>query len=187
MSVVLGQRVTTDDAASAYRGLVKRWGEPAPGPASGVWVAPDTAVMAKQAYAEFHPLGVERRRAETVRRIAGSAGRLDALASPDISPAEARRRMQVLPGVGPWSAGSAALFSLGDPDAVAVGDLHLKHLVCWALAGERWGTDEKMLELLEPYAGHRGRVCRLIMLSGAKPPARRPIHDPAFGRRVNRP
>ena len=187
MSVVFGQRVTTDDGARGYRGMVKRWGEPAPGPESGpgagLWVAPDPAVVAKQPYFAFHPFGVERHRAETVRRIAGSARRLDALAAPDVDPAEAQRRMQVLPGVGPWSAGSAALFALGDADAVPVGDLHLKHLVCWALAGERWGTDDLMLELLAPYPGHRGRVCHLIVLSGAKPPARRPTHDPTFGRK----
>ena len=206
MSVVLGQRVTTEDAAQAWRMLVHRWGERAPGPelaggngaagqppASGgngaagqqrsLWVPPEPRFVAKQAYFLFHPFGVERHRAETVRRVAGSAYRLDALAAPDIDPAEARRRMQVLPGVGQWSAGSAALFALGDADAVPVGDLHLKHLVCWALAGERWGTDERMLELLEPYAGQRGRVCRLIVLSGNRPPARRPTRDPTYNRR----
>jgi len=43
------------------------------------------------------------------------------------------------------------------------GDLHLPHVVSWALAGERRGTDERMLELLEPYRGQRGRVVRLLM------------------------
>lgn len=181
LSVVLGQRVTTGDAASAYRGLVKRWGEPAPGPDSGVWVPPDPAVLAAQAYFAFHPLGIERNRAETLRRVAGAARRLDALAAEE--PAEAQRRMQLLPGIGPWSAGTVALFALGDPDAVAVGDLHLKHLVCWALAGERWGTDERMLDLLAPYAGQRGRICRLIVVGGAKPPARRPVPSRPSGLR----
>ena len=191
MSVVLGQRVTTDGAARFYRTMVHRWGERAPGPmgaggdgAAGqqrsLWVPPDPAFVARQAYFTFQAFGVERRRAELVRRIAGSAHRLDALAGPDIHPAEARRRMQVLPGVGDWSAASAALFALGDPDAVPVGDLHLKHLVCWALAGDTWGTDERMLELLEPYAGQRGRVCLLIIFSGRRPPARRPTRDPTY-------
>jgi 3-methyladenine DNA glycosylase/8-oxoguanine DNA glycosylase len=196
MSVVLGQRVTTDDAARAYRALVHRWGERAPGPAGAggdgaagqqrsVWVPPDPAFVAQQAYFAFHPFGVERNRAEVVRGVARSAGRLDALAAPDVDPAEARRRMQALPGVGAWSAASAALFALGDPDAVPVGDLHLKHLMCWALAGERWGTDERMLELLEPYPGHRGRVCLLVIFSGARRPATRPVRDPTYGRPVS--
>jgi 3-methyladenine DNA glycosylase/8-oxoguanine DNA glycosylase len=46
---------------------------------------------------------------------------------------------------------------------VAVGDLHLPHIVSWTLAGERRGSDERMLELLEPYRGHRGRVIRLLL------------------------
>ena len=43
-------------------------------------------------------------------------------------------------------------------------------MVAWALAGEPRGTDERMLELLEPYAGHRGRVLRLLVMSGLAPP-----------------
>ena len=54
----------------------------------------------------------------------------------------------------------------GDPDAVSVGDFHLPNLVAWALAGEPRGTDDRMLELLEPYRGQRGRVIRLLELGG---------------------
>ena len=57
----------------------------------------------------------------------------------------ARRRLQALPGLGPWSAAEVALVALGDPDAVSVGDYHLPHLVSWALAGEPRGSDERML------------------------------------------
>jgi len=177
LAVVPGQRVTTDDAARSFRAVVRRWGEPAPGPAlvaDGLWVQPDPAVLARLPYAELHPLGIERRRAETLRRIAASSARLDALAEPGVPAAEARRRMALLPGVGPWTVGLAAAVALGDPDAVAVGDLHLKDIVCWLLAGEPQGTDERMLELLAPYAGHRGRVCRLAVIAGGAPRRRGP-------------
>lgn len=177
LAVVPGQRVGTDDAARSFRGLVQRWGEPAPGPqavAGGLWVQPDPAVLATVPYTDLHPLGIERRRAETLRRIAASADRLDALAGPGVTAEEARRRMGLLPGVGPWTVGSAAAVALGDPDAVAVGDLHLKHIVCALLAGERRGTDERMLALLAPYAGHRGRVCRLAVVAGGVPTRRGP-------------
>jgi hypothetical protein len=52
-----------------------------------------------------------------------------------------------------------------DPDAVSVGDYHLKNVVGWALAGRDRSTDEEMLALLEPFKGHRHRATRLIGLS----------------------
>ncbi|HXF57914.1 MAG TPA: DNA-3-methyladenine glycosylase 2 family protein, partial [Actinomycetota bacterium] len=83
---------------------------------------------------------------------------------------EAYRRLLALPGVGPWTAAEVALVALGDADAVSLGDYHLPHAVAWALAGEPRGTDQRMLELLEPYTGHRGRVLRLIAAAGIRPP-----------------
>jgi 3-methyladenine DNA glycosylase/8-oxoguanine DNA glycosylase len=68
----------------------------------------------------------------------------------------------------------------GDADAVSVGDFHMKNFVSWALAGEPRGTDERMLELLEPFRGHRGRVCLLIESAGIGAPRygpRMPIRD----------
>jgi hypothetical protein len=42
--------------------------------------------------------------------------------------------------------------------------------VSWALAGEPRADDARMLELLEPYRGHRGRVIRLIVSAGITAP-----------------
>jgi 3-methyladenine DNA glycosylase/8-oxoguanine DNA glycosylase len=69
-------------------------------------------------------------------------------------------------------------FALGDPDAVPVGDLHLPHLVAWALAGEHAATDARMLELLEPFRGHRARVVRLLEESGIRPEMHGPRMQP---------
>ncbi len=62
--------------------------------------------------------------------------------------------------------------ALGDPDAVVVGDLHIPHQVCHTLEGTDRGSDERMLELLEPFAGHRRRVQRLVL---ARPVRRRDL------------
>jgi 3-methyladenine DNA glycosylase/8-oxoguanine DNA glycosylase len=64
--------------------------------------------------------------------------------------------------------------ALGDADAVSVGDYHLPNTVAFALAGEARADDERMLELLAPFAGHRGRVVRLIEGSGITAPRRGP-------------
>ena len=82
----------------------------------------------------------------------------------------ARRRLEAFPGVGPWTAAKVALVALGDPDAVQVGDYHLPHIVAYALEGKPRSTDERMLELLEPYRGHRARAVRLIGLTGIGAP-----------------
>ena len=60
--------------------------------------------------------------------------------------------------------------ALGDPDAVGLGDYNLPNMVCWALAGERRGGDERMLELLAAFSGHRGRVIALLEASGVSAP-----------------
>jgi len=83
-----------------------------------------------------------------------------------------------VPGVGPWTATALAGSVLGDPDAVLLGDLHLPHHVCWALAREPRGSDERMVELLEPWRGHRGRVVRLLRGSGNSAPRRGPRYNP---------
>ena len=60
-----------------------------------------------------------------------------------------------------------------------LGDLHLPHAVCRALAREDRGDDDRMLELLEPFRPHRGRVVRLLKAAGrAAAPRRAPRYTP---------
>ncbi|MCA1644507.1 MAG: DNA-3-methyladenine glycosylase 2 family protein [Chloroflexi bacterium] len=159
--VTLEQRVATYDAWRSWRGVVRSLGEPAPGPFAGLWAPPAPERIAHTPYQVFHRFGVERRRADIIRRLAMVAARLEETISLPLE--TAYRRFRAVAGVGPWTAARIGLIALGDPDAVAVGDLHLPHLVASALAGERRGSDERMLELLEPFRGHRGRVIRLLM------------------------
>jgi 3-methyladenine DNA glycosylase/8-oxoguanine DNA glycosylase len=115
---------------------------------------------------------VERRRAETVRAACAEARRLEACTLLPLE--QAKARLGALRGVGPWTVAEVARLTLGDADAVSVGDYHLPNVVCWALAGQPRGSDAQMLELLEPYRGQRGRVVRLIEAGGIGPPRRGP-------------
>lgn len=83
-------------------------------------------------------------------------------------------RLRLFAGVGAWTAAEVTARAMGDVDAVSVGDFHLPHLVAWVLAGEMRATDERMLELLEPYRGERGRVIRLIECGAGRRPRRAP-------------
>jgi 3-methyladenine DNA glycosylase/8-oxoguanine DNA glycosylase len=136
-----------------------------------LWVPPSPERVAHTPYEVFHRFGVERRRADVLKRLGMVARRLEE--SVQLPLADAYRRFAAVPGVGPWTRGRIGLVALGDPDAVVVGDLHLPHVVAQALAGEQRGTDERMLELLEPYRGHRGRVLRLL-LARRLTPSRQP-------------
>ncbi len=165
--VVLAQKVTSVEAHRAYQALVHTLGQPAPGP-PGLTIPPSAAVLARTPYWTFHGFGVERRRAEVIIRAARSATRLEETVSMDLH--SARRRLEAFPGVGSWTAAKVALVALGDPDAVPVGDYHLPHAVAYALEGVPRSTDERMLQLLEPYRGHRARVIRLIGIAGITAP-----------------
>ncbi len=166
VGAVLGQKVQVKNARRSRRLLCRLHGEPAPGPDGG-WVLPPPERVAQMGYSDFHPLGVERKRAETLRRVAREMPRLDRL--PTDSAATVKSRLQHVPGIGPWTAAMVTASALGDPDAVPLGDFHIPNTVAWHLAGEERGDDARMLELLEPFAGHRWRVVRLAKSAGGAP------------------
>ena len=154
---VFEQKITGTEAFRAYAALLRRYGEPAPGPGR-LMLPPMPERLAGLPYHAFHPIGIERRRAEVVRRAAARAAWLEAATTAK----DASRRLQSLPGIGPWTAAEVVRSTFGEPDAVSVGDYHLPNVVAWALAGESRADDARMLELLEPYRGQRGRVQRLL-------------------------
>lgn len=169
---VLEQKWTGKEAVRAWTRLVAALGEPAPGPFPGLRLSPAPERLASTPYWTYHGFGVERRRADLLRLVGARAGRLEEAAA--MSPEDAEARLRMLPGVGPWTAAEVLLNGLGHADAVSVGDDNLPSVVAWALAGEREADDARMLELLEPYRGHRGRVIRLLLAGGVMPERRGP-------------
>lgn len=192
LRTIFEQKVTGTEAYRAYAATVRychrtTGAEPAPGPTPGLLPPPDPATVAALPYWTFHRFGVEQRRADTLARASVSAPRLEECRDA----AEANRRLTAILGIGAWTAAEVVRVAYGDPDAVSVGDWHIPHTVSWVLAGEaRAGSrvaatptrgalspaDERMLELLEPFRGHRGRVCLLLERAG--------IGAPKFGPRM---
>ena len=174
---IIGQQVTSEEARESYRHLVNALGEPAPGPRR-LKLPPDPHSLARTPYWAFHRFGVERRRADVIIRAARSVKRLEETVTMDLP--SAYRRLQAFPGVGPWTAAKVAMVALGDADAVPVGDYHLPHSVGYVFDGTPRSTDERMLELLEPYRGQRARVIRLIVEAGIAAPRfgpRKPLRN----------
>jgi 3-methyladenine DNA glycosylase/8-oxoguanine DNA glycosylase len=172
LRAVFEQKVTGKEAYRAYAATVRHFAEPAPGPLQPLLLPPDPARVAAAPYWVFHPFGVEQRRADTLRRAAAEADRLERC----VDAADATRRLTAMAGIGPWTAAEVVRIAYGDPDAVSVGDFHIPNTVAWALAGEARGDDARMLALLEPFRGHRGRVCLLLEAGG--------IGAPKFGPRM---
>ena len=165
---VLEQKVTGLEARRSWRLLLHRFGEPAPGPAEALRVPPPAQVLLELPTWEWHRFGVDGKRQRAIRAAASVARRMEECAA--MTPADATARLRLIPGIGIWTAAETTQRALGDPDAVSVGDYHLPNMVGWVLAGRPRSTDEQMLELLAPWAGHRQRVMRLIELSGMGAP-----------------
>lgn len=176
VGAVFGQRVQTTKASQSRRLLARRFGEPAPGP-HRAWILPGPDTVAGLAYHHLHRLGVERTRADTLIRAARELARSER-AGHDSD--EMVRRLAAVRGIGPWSIGLIRATALGDADAVPTGDYHLPNTIAWNLAGEERADDARMLELLEPFSGHRWRVMLLAKGAG-KAPAYGPrlslVHD----------
>lgn len=169
---IAAQKVTGTEAKAAMRGLYRRFSDPAPGPRDDLRLPPDPERVAAAPYWEFHELHLEKRRADLLKRVAARAAEINRLS--DVPTAEAGSYLMAFPGIGEWTVAETLIPSHGDPDLVKVGDFHEKHIVTYHLTGRPRGTDEEMLELLEPFRPHRGRVARLLHTLG---------HEPKFGPR----
>lgn len=163
---ILGQKVQAKNAYASRRKMAWKYGDEAPGP-NGGWVLPSPERVAEMGYSDLHVCGVERKRAEIILRVAREMPRLNNLT--DRTPEQVAARLERIRGIGPWTTAMITATALGNADAVPVGDYHLPNTVAWHLASEERADDTRMLELLEPYAGHRWRVIRLAKTGGSAP------------------
>jgi 3-methyladenine DNA glycosylase/8-oxoguanine DNA glycosylase len=180
VAAVLEQKVTGHEAWQSWRVILKRFGEPAPGPTEATMRVPPPAREWRAIDTwEYRRAGVTPQRIRTLQTVASAAGAIEAITA--LSTREADQRLRALPGVGVWTSAEVRQRALGDSDAVSFGDFHIGRDVCWWLTGET-GDDEKMRILLEPYQGHRYRVQRLMEMCGGGMPRRGPRLAPQVHR-----
>jgi 3-methyladenine DNA glycosylase/8-oxoguanine DNA glycosylase len=174
---IIEQKVTGQEAFAGFRRLVRRYGEPAPGPGAeaGLWVQPTPDALRTVPSWDWLRLHIDPARSKAVVRAATVAGSLERLAA--VPGDEADRRLQSLPGVGRWTSAEVRQRALGDPDAVSFGDYHVAADVGWAVRGTPMDDDE-LEEFLEPWRPQRGRVVALIALAGLRRPRRGPRMAP---------
>lgn len=167
LPAVLGQRITAGEALRQWATLCLRYGDVAPGPLELRLPPRPERLLAIPSW-EFHRLGIEQQRARALRVVARHFSYVQRTVG--LSGAEARHALTRLPGIGVWTAAVAVGVSHGDPDALPVGDFHVKNTVAWAFTGAPRGTDDEMLATLQPYAGQRWQVVRLLEKSGIAAP-----------------
>jgi 3-methyladenine DNA glycosylase/8-oxoguanine DNA glycosylase len=160
---VLGQLVQGVEARRSARQVAARAGTAGGG---GLWAWPTARQMATTDAWVLRRCGVSLRSARALH-----AGAVDdaSLRACGIDWPRLDARLRALPGVGAWTSGETR-FTLGDPDAVPVGDYNFPAVVGTALTGQQraradW-TDDEMLALLEPFTGQRGRIIRLVVHAG---------------------
>lgn len=156
-STILQQRIRSVDAMSDWRRIAVRYGIQGP---LGLKVFPSAEMLARVPMFALQQMGMDMQRARTLLRFAQES-RFVPL-KPQFSFDQLRDRLLRVPGIGPWTTESVLGYGAGDTDAAIPGDLHLPRILCYALAGEMNGSDERMMELLEPFRGHRFRVIRLM-------------------------
>lgn len=155
---IIEQKITGQEAFGAFRTLVRRHGEPAPGDL-GLMLQPTPETLRTIPSWEWLRIPIDGGRSRPLLAAARVAASLErAGAEP---PEEFDRRLRSLPGIGVWSSAEVRATALGDADAVSFGDYHVAKNIGWALTGEAI-DDDALAELLEPYRPHRHRVQRLI-------------------------
>ena len=179
---IIEQKVTGKEAFGGYHRLVRIHGDVAPGPwgAAGLRVPPDAAGWRAIPSWEFLRASVDASRSDTIQRVCRVAGSLERLTSG--STEAGRAGLRSVSGVGVWTVAEVAQRAWGDADAVSFGDYHVARNIGWTLVGQEL-DDAGLATLLEPYAGHRFRVQRLLELAGHQ----RPRHGPRMAPRTHLP
>ena len=175
---VIEQKVTGQEAFAAYRRLVQRYGEPAPGPAGSALrlrVQPTAEAIRAVPSWEWLRLPVDGGRS---RPLIGAMRIADTLQrAGERGTGELDRALTSLPGIGRWTSAEVRQRALGDADAVSFGDYHVAKDIGWALTGVRLDDDE-LAALLERWRPHRHRVQALLAMVGAHAPRRGPRMAP---------
>jgi 3-methyladenine DNA glycosylase/8-oxoguanine DNA glycosylase len=172
LPTIIAQRITAGEAVRQWARLCRELGKSAPGPervTAGLLLPPSPASLDRRPAWWFHPLGIETKRARPLVEVARHADKMWSWT--EAGPQVLADKLRLIPGIGPWTIGSILGPVCGDPDAVPIGDFHFANTVAWAVAGEPRADDDRMLELLEPYRGQRGRVLWAINTTAGKAPA----------------
>ena len=171
VKVILMQLVSWRDAVGSWRRLLERWGAESPGP-NNLRIPPSLADLRARQPFELIECGIIPKLIRTLKNVATVERHLEHAAT--LGPEEFKTRMLKTPGIGEWTTQYVLGTALGQSDALITGDYGLPNTVAWYFKRQDRADDARMIELLEPYAGHRFRVVRLLWIGGIQAPRRGP-------------
>ena len=177
---VLQQQIAWRDAARTWKSLVSNHGAAAPGP-FGLQLPLSFEQQHRLPHHAYQAAGVIESRIATLREIGRLGYRIDDWLAESVE--VFTRRLQSLPRMGPWTTNHVLAVAMGEPDILIPGDYTLPHTVAWALRRQPRGTDQQMVDLLEPFRGNRWRLVRLLWALNISAPRRGPRLGSAHTRR----
>ena len=158
---VLGQQITVAGARTLTVRLVARFGAPFEHAPEGLNRAfPDAAALANAGVDAIAKIGLPRKRAETLHRLAVAAteGKLPLARGAIVA---GRAALAAIPGIGPWTVEYVAMRALGDPDAYPAADIALINAL---------GRKGETLEHLKPWRAYAAvRLWRRVARKGIRP------------------
>ncbi|WP_158591628.1 DNA-3-methyladenine glycosylase 2 family protein [Deinococcus cavernae] len=149
---VLGQQVTFTFACTLRQRLCQRLNTALD---ANLYAPPTPAQVLTLSADDLTRLGLTRRRAETLLRVAQltHSGELDF--SPDTPFSRISRQLSALRGVGVWTTQYALLRGFGAPDAVPVGDTALATALQDVFQLPHRPSAPEVTDLMKPFAPHR--------------------------------
>ncbi|UGQ12600.1 helix-turn-helix domain-containing protein [Yinghuangia sp. ASG 101] len=124
---VLGQQVTVRGARTLAERLVRQVGCPLAAPDGTLTHMFPSAEQV--AAADLADIGLTGARARALRALAEAVAEGTVVPDPGADRDATRHALLALPGIGPWTAAYIAMRALGDPDAVPLTDLGIRHAV----------------------------------------------------------
>ncbi|MCF2530714.1 DNA-3-methyladenine glycosylase 2 [Yinghuangia soli] len=122
---VLGQQVTVKGARTLAERLVRKVGCPLAAPDGTLThMFPSAAQVAED---DLAGIGLTGARAKALRAVAAAVANGTVVLDAGADREETERGLLALPGIGPWTASYIAMRALGDPDAVPLTDLGVRH------------------------------------------------------------
>jgi AraC family transcriptional regulator of adaptative response / DNA-3-methyladenine glycosylase II len=126
LRAVLGQQISVKAATTIYGRFCESFGEQIKTPFEGLDRLPPSAeAIANAGLQSIIDRGLTQRRAETVQALARAVADKTLSLQPASNLEETAKTLNIIPGIGPWTAQYIAMRALTDPDAFPHSDLAL--------------------------------------------------------------